>query len=115
MPTNLAIDDRLLEEAVEPGLVGGARLSLAQRFAPERFWPEVRRYGVTVVFYAGEMPLEKPTLPKAAETIGFTEFDEEFFRAGLALEQGEHESEEPDKVYAAPSFWRRLFARQQHA
>jgi putative long chain acyl-CoA synthase len=36
-------------------LVGGARLALTQSFAPERFWPEVRRYGVTVVFYAGEM------------------------------------------------------------
>jgi len=36
-------------------LVGGARLAMASHFSTERFWPEVRRYGVTVVFYAGEM------------------------------------------------------------
>jgi putative long chain acyl-CoA synthase len=36
-------------------LVSGARLALADRFDPELFWTEVRRYGATVVFYAGEM------------------------------------------------------------
>ncbi len=36
-------------------LVSGARLALADRFDPETFWTEVRRYGATVVFYAGEM------------------------------------------------------------
>jgi putative long chain acyl-CoA synthase len=36
-------------------LAGGARLALASRFEPETFWDEVRRYGVSVVFYAGEM------------------------------------------------------------
>jgi putative long chain acyl-CoA synthase len=41
--------------SVGSALVGGARLALAERFEVERFWPEVRRYGVTVVFYAGEM------------------------------------------------------------
>jgi putative long chain acyl-CoA synthase len=49
--------------AVGGALVGGARLSLAQRFTPERFWPEVRRYGVTVVFYAGEMLRELVDAP----------------------------------------------------
>ena len=36
-------------------LVGGARLALASRFEPTTFWDEIRRYGVSVVFYAGEM------------------------------------------------------------
>jgi putative long chain acyl-CoA synthase len=36
-------------------LVGSARLSLTRQFSAERFWPEVRRTGSTVVFYAGEM------------------------------------------------------------
>ncbi len=35
--------------------MGGSRLALAERFDVERFWPEVRRYGATVAFYAGEM------------------------------------------------------------
>jgi hypothetical protein len=54
----------------------------------------------------------KPNLPKAAETIGFTEADEAFFRAGEEQATGDASdvadvgSEEP-----APrsSFWRRLF------
>ena len=41
--------------AVGGALVGGARLALASRFVPEHFWGEARRYGATVVFYAGEM------------------------------------------------------------
>jgi putative long chain acyl-CoA synthase len=41
--------------AAGSALVGGTRLALAERFDPEVFWPEVRRYGATVVFYAGEM------------------------------------------------------------
>ena len=32
-----------------------ARLALAERFDAEEFFPEARRYGATVVFYAGEM------------------------------------------------------------
>ena len=36
-------------------LVGGSRLALATRFEPDAFWEDVRRYGATVVFYAGEM------------------------------------------------------------
>jgi putative long chain acyl-CoA synthase len=36
-------------------LVGGSRLALASRFEPATFWDEVKRYGATVVFYAGEM------------------------------------------------------------
>lgn len=41
--------------AVGGALVGGSRLALAARFSPEHFWSEARRYGATVVFYAGEM------------------------------------------------------------
>ncbi len=37
------------------GLVGGSRLALATGFDPKAFWTDIRRYGVTVVFYAGEM------------------------------------------------------------
>ena len=37
------------------GLVGGSRLALATAFDPDAFWADVRRYGATVVFYAGEM------------------------------------------------------------
>jgi len=36
-------------------LVGGARLAIAPRFDPAEFWTDVRRYGATVVFYAGDM------------------------------------------------------------
>lgn len=36
-------------------VMGGARLSLGRRFSAQTFWTEVRRNGVTVVFYVGEM------------------------------------------------------------
>ncbi len=41
--------------SVGGALVGGARLALADGFDPAVFWTEVRRYGATVVYYAGEM------------------------------------------------------------
>lgn len=41
--------------AVGGALVGRARLALTREFDVSKFWPEVRRYGATVVFYAGEM------------------------------------------------------------
>jgi putative long chain acyl-CoA synthase len=41
--------------SVGGALVGGARLALSDGFRPDAFWTEVRRYGATVVFYAGEM------------------------------------------------------------
>ncbi len=41
--------------ATGSALVGGARLALASRFEPQPFWDEVRRYGASVVYYAGEM------------------------------------------------------------
>ena len=41
--------------AAGSGLVGGARVALATPFEPRTFWQQVRRYGATVVFYAGEM------------------------------------------------------------
>ncbi|MCA9628034.1 MAG: alpha/beta fold hydrolase [Myxococcales bacterium] len=51
--------------SVGGGLVGGARLALASRFTPELFWKEVRRYGATVVFYAGEMCRQLVNAPVA--------------------------------------------------
>lgn len=41
--------------AAGSALVGGGRLALATPFEPETFWSQVRRYGATVVYYAGEM------------------------------------------------------------
>lgn len=41
--------------AVGGALIGGSRLALSSRFDPERLWPEVRRSGATIVFYAGDM------------------------------------------------------------
>lgn len=41
--------------AVMGALVGGSRLALAKQFDATEFWREVRRYGASVVFYAGEM------------------------------------------------------------
>jgi hypothetical protein len=50
-----------------------------------------------------------PKLPKAAETIGFTDAEQAFFRTGddsgmLALAAEREEPEQP-----RTSFWRRLF------
>lgn len=56
----------------------------------------------------------KPSLPKAAELVGFTDADEAFFAAGTALEQrAPIPAETFDDLSAPhekPSFWRRLFA-----
>lgn len=41
--------------AAGSALAGGARFALASSFEAETFWDEVRRYGASVVFYAGEM------------------------------------------------------------
>lgn len=41
--------------ATGSALAGGARLALASKFEPQTFWDEIRRYGASVVFYAGEM------------------------------------------------------------
>jgi putative long chain acyl-CoA synthase len=41
--------------ATGSALISGARLALASTFSPETFWDEVRRYGASVVYYAGEM------------------------------------------------------------
>ncbi len=48
------------------GLVGGSRLALSTGFDPDTFWDEVRRYGATVVFYAGEMLRELLRAPPSA-------------------------------------------------
>jgi putative long chain acyl-CoA synthase len=54
--------------AVGGGLVGGARLALATNFALDSFWDDVRRYGATVVFHAGEMLRELlDAAPSAAD------------------------------------------------
>ncbi|MCA9536896.1 MAG: alpha/beta fold hydrolase [Myxococcales bacterium] len=47
-------------------LVGGARLALGAPFSASTFWPEVRRYGASVVFYAGEMVSELLEAPPSA-------------------------------------------------
>ena len=57
--------------AVGGALVGGSRLALSRRFDPESMWPEVRRYGATVVFYAGDMlraVVEAPSSPLDAHS-----------------------------------------------
>lgn len=36
-------------------LIGGSRLALSKQFDTRTFWPDVHRYGATIVFYAGEM------------------------------------------------------------
>jgi putative long chain acyl-CoA synthase len=41
--------------ATGSALIGGARLALASKFEPQPFWDEIRRYGASVVYYAGEM------------------------------------------------------------
>ncbi len=49
--------------SVGAALVGGARLALATSFEPDVFWTEVRRYGASVAFYAGEMCRELVNAP----------------------------------------------------
>ncbi len=80
--------------AAGSALAGGARLALATRFTPDMFWQEVRRYGVSVVFYAGEMAR---ALVHAPSTIG--------------------EQNHPVRLFAGsgmrPDLWRRLIDRFQ--
>ena len=52
--------------SVGAALVGGARLALATRFDPQVFWTEVRTYGATVAFYAGELGRELVNAPSTA-------------------------------------------------
>lgn len=52
--------------SVGAALAGGARLALASAHSADTFFSEARRYGATVVFYAGEMTrvlLERPPSP----------------------------------------------------
>jgi putative long chain acyl-CoA synthase len=49
--------------AVGGALAGGARLALAKSFHAAQFWPEVRRYGASVVFYSGDMLRELTEAP----------------------------------------------------
>src|SRR6185312_13412796 len=78
--------------AAGSALAGGARLALASRFEAETFWDEVRRYGVSVVYYAGEMCrrlVDAPMVPGEQNT--------------------------PVRLFAGsgmrPDVWRRLVAR----
>ncbi len=50
--------------SVGGALVGGSRLALATRFEASVFWGEVRTYGATVAFYAGEMCRELVSGPE---------------------------------------------------
>jgi putative long chain acyl-CoA synthase len=52
--------------SVGSALVAGSRLALATCFDPPTFWSEVRRYGVTVAFYAGEMCRQLVQAPPSA-------------------------------------------------
>jgi putative long chain acyl-CoA synthase len=78
--------------AAGSALASGARLALASRFAPDTFWDEVRRYGVSVVYYAGEMCRR---LVDAPPVVG--------------------ESNNPVRLFAGsgmrPDVWRRLVDR----
>ncbi len=49
--------------SVGAALVSGTRLALASHFDPTTFWREVRSYGATVTFYAGEMVRELLSAP----------------------------------------------------
>ncbi len=51
--------------AVGGAIVGGSRLALAKRFDALTFFPEVRRYGASVVFYAGDMLRELVEMPES--------------------------------------------------
>jgi len=78
--------------AAGSALAGGARLALASRFEPATFWDEVRRYGASVVYYAGEMCRKLVDAPPVA---------------------GEQNT--PVRLFAGsgmrPDVWRRLIAR----
>ena len=50
--------------AAHSALIGGSRLALASRFAPETFWDEVRRYRVSVVGFPS-----RATAQKVAQTL----------------------------------------------
>jgi putative long chain acyl-CoA synthase len=49
--------------SISSALVGGARLALAHGFSAASFWEDVRRYGASVVFYAGTMCRELVDAP----------------------------------------------------
>ena len=53
--------------SVGSALVSGTRLALATHFDPSTFWREVRGYGATVTFYAGEMMRELLEAPQTED------------------------------------------------
>src|SRR4029078_12817376 len=77
--------------ATGSALISGARLALASTFTADTFWDEVRRYGATVVYYAGEMCRR---LVDAPSVVGETNHPVRLF-AGSGLRSG---------------VWRRLLA-----
>jgi putative long chain acyl-CoA synthase len=70
--------------ATGSALISGARLALASAFTAETFWDEVRRYGATVVYYAGEMCRR---LVDAPSVVGETNHPVRLF-AGSGLRSG---------------------------
>jgi putative long chain acyl-CoA synthase len=55
--------------SVGSALVAGSRLALATEFDAPVFWSEVRRYGATVAFYAGEMCRQLVNAPPSAAEL----------------------------------------------
>ncbi|MBK9072829.1 MAG: AMP-binding protein [Myxococcales bacterium] len=53
--------------AASSALVGGARLALAQGYAPLQLLHDARTYGVTVVFYAGEVCRRLVQVPRSGD------------------------------------------------
>jgi len=70
--------------ATGSALISGARLALASAFSPDTLWDEVRRYGATVVYYAGEMCRR---LVDAPPVVGETNHPVRLF-AGSGLRSG---------------------------
>jgi putative long chain acyl-CoA synthase len=55
--------------SVGSALVAGSQLALATEFEPAVFWSEVRRYGATVAFYAGELCRQLVNAPPSAAEL----------------------------------------------
>lgn len=53
-------------------IAGGAALALVSRFSLREFWPQVRRHGITVVRYLGEMLAMLLKQPESADDRGHT-------------------------------------------
>lgn len=89
--------------SVGSALVGGSRLALTDSFDPERFIVEVRRYGATVAFYAGEMlrPLVHRRPSRGDATLPLRLFAGSGVRPDLVLKLKERFGAEVMEFYAA--------------